>query len=377
MRTKLALISCLAIVGCAALTSAASAATASRWGAYHAGINDGGPKEKQNTPTPFGLSEVTAVQASNSSSYVLRADGSVWASGDGSVGQLGDGALNSSSTPVRVAFPKGIVIASIGEAKNQGYAIDSTGQAWTWGAGGASSDCIPGKIHSKPVSIPALTGVAAVQGGQNHVLWLTHQGTVLGCGTNTDGQLGLGDEVTRVDRPTVIPGLESIVQISSGNRTLEARDSSGRVFMAGENTSGQIGIGSSEEDVWTPTLVPVPEPATNIAAGGDLVPNGTSFAIAAGGVYGWGADEQGQVGDGQRKPKRSPVNTGLHFASIASGGAFVLGLDSEGNLYSWGSNSGGALGVPHTGSKSLTPLFVEGNVASMSATAGDALSLSR
>jgi alpha-tubulin suppressor-like RCC1 family protein len=375
--TKLLLLAGLATVSFASLAPAASAASATRWGSYNAGKEETGPSERQNTPAPFGLDEVTMVQASNSSSYALLADGSVWASGDGGAGQLGDGARESSSTPVRVAFPKGTVITTIGEAKNEGYAIDSAGHAWTWGAGAVASSCMPGKVHSKPVVIPGLTGAVAVQGGQNHVLWLTSEGTVLGCGSNSDGQLGLGEEVGVAKRPTIIPGLSSIVQISSGNRTLEARDSSGRVFMAGENTSGQIGIGSSEEDVWTPTLVSLPEPAVNISAGGDLVPNGTSFAITAGGVYGWGADEHGQVGDRQRTAKRSPVDTGLQFASVASGGAFALGLDSEGNLYSWGSNNGGALGTGRRAGKSLTPRLVERNVAAMSATAGDAMALSR
>ncbi len=70
--------------------------------------------------------------------------------------------------------------------------------------------------------------------------------------------------------------------------------------MCGENTRGQDGVGSMAPAVWTPTLVPLPEPATNISAGGDVVPNGTSFAVTKGGLYGWGNDGAGEVGDGQR-----------------------------------------------------------------------------
>jgi alpha-tubulin suppressor-like RCC1 family protein len=360
-----------ALAAALAPTASASAGSVSRWGSYLAGSQEAGPPETQFEPAAVGLTDVSSVAAGNSSSYALKADGSVWAWGNGTVGQLGNGSVANSSSPVAVAFPQGVVITAIGESKNQGFAIDSGGEPWTWGQG--TADCMPGRMSSRPVRIPNLTQVVEVQGGQNHVLWRKRDGTVLGCGTNGDGQLGLGDEVANAKTPMVVPGLQSIVQISTGNRTLEARDSSGRVFMAGENTRGQIGVGSSEENIWTPTQVPLPEPATSISAGGDLVPNGTSFAITAGGLYGWGSDEQGQVGDQQTAPKRSPVNTGLHFTTVASGGAFVLGLDSAGNLYSWGSNAGGALGMSRKGGRALTPVLVDSSIATVSATAFNAL----
>jgi alpha-tubulin suppressor-like RCC1 family protein len=335
-----------------AFATSATAATVSRWGSYLAGFGGAGPSETQTQPAPAGLSEVTIIDASNSSSYALRADGSVWAWGNGTVGQLGDGKLASSSTPVRVVFPKGIVIKTIGESKNAGYAIDSAGEAWAWGQG--TADCLQGRVRSEPVKITGLTNLTEVQGGENHVLWLERDGMVLGCGANGVGQLGLGKGVGVAKSPTVITGLKSIVQISAGDRTLEARDSSGQVFMSGENTRGQVGVGSSEAAIWTPMQVPLPEPATSISAGGDLAPNGTNFAMTAKTLYGWGYDGQGQVGDRQTAPRLSPVDTGLHFASVAAGGTFVLGLDKEGNLYSWGRNAGGDLGIGRPGGTSFS-----------------------
>jgi Regulator of chromosome condensation (RCC1) repeat len=357
----------------ATATATATAATVSRWGSYLAGLPEPGPVETQMSPTSVDLEGVTMIDASNSSSYALKSDGTVWAWGDGTVDQLGDGNAASSSSPVQVAFPKGVVITTIGESKNQGYAIDSNGEAWTWGQG--SSDCMPGRLHDKPVKIAGITEAVAVQGGGNHVAWLERNGEVLGCGTNNDGQLGLGEGVRSTRFATVIPGLKSIVQISAGDQTLEARDSSGRVFMCGENVRGQVGVGSSARAVWAPTEVPLPEPAINISAGGDLVPNGTSFAITQGGVYGWGNDRASEVGDGRQTTKRLPVNTGLHFTSVASGGAFVLGLDDEGNVYSWGLNTGGALGTGAAGRRSAAPVLVDTGVSAISATARNALDL--
>ena len=81
---------------------------------------------------------------------------------------------------------------------------------------------------------------------------------------------------------------------------------------------------------------------------------------------------RGEVGDGQRASKRSPVNTGLHFASVASGGTFVLGLDGEGNVYAWGA---GPLGTGGESQRSSAPVLVDSGVSAISATARNALDL--
>jgi alpha-tubulin suppressor-like RCC1 family protein len=333
-------------------------------------------EELRFSPTPEeGLSEPVAIDASNSSGYALEANGTVKAWGDGGVGQLGDGTREDSSSAVTVQFPAGTVITSIGEAKDEGFAIDSTGHGWMWGANGYRSGCVPGTKQLVPVQISGLSKVVEVLGAENHSLWRKANGRVLGCGVNTVGQLGLGEAVDKVKTPTPIPGLSSITQISASDHTSEALNTSGRVFMAGENTEGQIGIGSSTEAIYSFTQVALPEAATYISDGGDFPPNGTAFAKTARALYGWGYNRQGQLGNGTTSFTNSPVNTGLHFATIFSGGLFVLGLDSEGDVFSWGSNAGGSLGTGSKGRKSTTPVFVEGGVSAISATARNAVDL--
>lgn len=361
-------ISIAAIVAFLCLASIAEAGTVSHWGSYLNG-------EEALQPTPLavpGLSEVVAVEASNSSGYALKANGTVWAWGNGDDGQLGDGALASSlTTAMQVKLPGRIV--AIGEAKNEGLAVDSTGQAWVWGENGSGSLCVRGKALSTPVKVPGLTKALAAHGGEEHTLWLTSSGSVLTCGRNTWGELGLGAGVSMTRTPTVVPGLASIVQVSVGERTSAALDAQGRVFMWGENVHGAIGVGSSAPTIWTPTHVPLPEPASSISTGGDLEDNGSSFAILPKeAVYGWGYDNHGQVGDRSTLDKPAPVNTGLHFTSVVAGGVFSLGLDHEGNVYSWGAGFGGSLGVGHTKGPAFTPLFVEGGVSEISATAKNA-----
>lgn len=187
------------------------------------------------------------------------------------------------------------------------------------------------------------------------------------------GRAGAGRRRAGRAHPTAVPGLSSIVQVSVGERTSAALDAKGRVFMWGDNVHGAIGVGSSAPTIWTPTYVVLPEPASSISTGGDLEDNGSSLAILAHeALYGWGDDNHGQVGDHATGDKPSPVNTGLHFKSAVAGGVFSLGLDREGNVYSWGAGFGGSLGVGHNRGPAFTPLFVESGVSAISATAKNA-----
>jgi alpha-tubulin suppressor-like RCC1 family protein len=344
-----------------------------RWGTYFGG--DGGGFTQPLPTTVPGLEEgVVALAASNSASYALK-DGAVFAFGDGGAGELGDGSTAASpATPVQVSFPAGVIVVSIGEAKNTGFAVDAAGQGWAWG-GGEQGDLCLGKPATKkvltPEKVPGITNAVAVAGGQNHVLWLLADGTVEACGTNEEGQLGVGESVGKSTTPVKVPGLSGVVEISAGNVTSAAREASGAVYMWGGDEAGQIGTGTEAEGVFEPFHVPLPGPASEVSAGGDLGSNGHTLALVRGEVYGWGADNSGQIGDGVKANKPTPVDTGLKFSTVVASGACSLGL-SGGELWAWGGNSGQALGTGAAG-RQPDPGLVASGVSMISGTAMNSL----
>lgn len=363
----------IAAVLLAVLAPAASAQK--RWGSFFDG-GTGEPHTQSSPTTVPGLSGVTRISASNASAYFLKADGTVWAVGDGMKGELGNGGTaDAPSTAVRVAFPKGTSIVAIGEAKNEGYAIDSTGQGWAWGANEKGSLCLGrGGKRLMPVKVSGMTEAVAVAGGENHVLWLLANGTVKTCGINTRGQLGVGTTPNDSKVPLLVPGLSGIVEISGGERTSAARDRKGRLFTWGANENGNCGLGTETPAVFTPQQVTLPGPVSQVYAGGNTGENGHTLALVGGEVFGWGKDESGDVGDGATSVHRpNPIATGLHFRRVAASGRSSFGLDAEGNVWAFGADRSEALGNGVGVVNQPTPAIVDTGASMISATSTDSL----
>jgi alpha-tubulin suppressor-like RCC1 family protein len=358
---------------CMFVSVADAASSVDHWGTY---LN--GEKGTLMRPTVLpALTGVSTIDASNSSGYAIK-EGHVEAWGNNARGQLGDGlTANSLEAPVRVHLPEGVTAVSLGEARNTGIAIDSSGHAYGWGEAGLGDLCRGGVKQLTPVPIPGLSGLVQVQGGENHTLWLTSAGKVYGCGSNEHGELGLGESIERVTTATLIPGLPAnVVEVSAGSRSSAVRTSDGRVFTFGDNVHGQECVGSTAPYIYQPHEVTLPAKARQISAGGDLLDNGSLLILTVTNeLIGCGDDEAGQLGDRSLEDKRSPVATGLHFKTAVTGGAESFGLTETGELFGWGSASVGALGNGRFSGRVLKPELTLTGVSSISATAVSAVAI--
>ena len=333
-----------------------------------------------------GLREApTVVDASNASSYALEPDGSEWAWGAAGKGQLGDGnkVVKYADTAVPVDFPERVKIVAIGEARSSGFAVDSTGQGWAWGEGGSAMFC-PGTAGTDntpgidiPQKVPGITDAVAVQGAETHVLWLLANGTVVGCGDNAHGQLGLPQSVKQATKATQVPGLTHVVELSAGTQHSLARTASGKVYGFGANKEGQLCLGKpanlAQNYVYAPIEIPLPGAASDISGGGNNTEeDGHSLFLVEGVPYGCGADEEGELGDGSTVIKYTPtVSSGLltlGLTQVATAGETSVGLSSSGEVYTWGFDIYGDLGNGSETGLSLSPLPIASGGVEVSAT---------
>jgi alpha-tubulin suppressor-like RCC1 family protein len=373
---RLAVIAALALMPCLGF-SAAAGAQVLRWGAES-------NNEEQTTPVGVtGLPEIpTTIDAGNRTSYALEPNGTEYAWGSGTHGELGNNSgEHSDDVAVKVQFPAGVHIVAIGEARASGFAIDSTGQGWGWGEGGAGIFCSARKNITLPTKVPGITDATAVQGGETHVLWLLANGTVVGCGSNNFGELGLGRSIPETETAQQVPDLSHVVEISAGERHTLARTSTGKVFAFGSNEEGQACQPERVNKVFTPTEVRLPGPASDISGGGNHPFNGHSLFLVEGVPYGCGDDSSGQIGDGQTSNKFTPTVASevltLGLTKVVAAGEASMGLSSSGEVYTWGSAEAGDLGNGSDEGFSLSPVPVASEGLEVSATAHNMITRTR
>jgi hypothetical protein len=170
--------------------------------------------------------------------------------------------------------------------------------------------------------------------------------------------------------PTTTPGNSLTASTHSLALT---RD--GTAWAWGANQNGQIGNGSITDST-TPLAIPGLSKTIAVAGGGSH-----SLAVTADGtVWSWGANGSGQLGNGTNADSAVPVQIpNLHdITAVAAGDNHSLALASDGTVWAWGENSSGQLGDGTTVNRN-TPVEVEwlSNIVAIAAGKVHSMALSR
>lgn len=352
--------------------------TVIHWGSFFG--DSPGHNPRLLSPTTITLpGPVVQVATSNSTQYALLANGTVYAWGLGDDGQLGDGGRsNSLTTAVEVRFPPRVTIASLptdAMPYNTGLAIDTKGHAWGWGFNSAGQLCMGNADeYLTPVELP-FTDVTTMAGAGDHALY-DSDGTVYACGGNENGDLGDGS-TTPSKTPVTVHALDhdgDVTELVASFNDSGALLSDGTYLDWGYNELGQVGNGPIISSSLQPVAVSLPLPVIEVAQGGSSPNNGQTLVVLSdGSLRSWGADHNGQLGNGQTINEPLPVAfsalPGVKFTSVASGGNTSYAVSTTGDLYSWGGGGDGQIGDGETTWSTLAPVKVESGVSFVSATA--------
>ena len=216
-----------------------------------------------------------------------------------------------------------------------------------------------------------VTKVVYISAGSYHSVAVNSNGDVYSWGWNGQGQLGNGT-TTDSNLPvevkvegTPMAG-KKIVHVSTGGNFYKgsslALSSEGKVYSWGANDQGQLGNGTT-----TDSNLPVEVKVEGTPMAGKKIVQtaiGVTHSMALdseGNIYAWGWGGEGQLGDGANDNSNVPVlvkkeNTGLEHKTIKkvmAGGMFSMVLTSDGSLYSWGKNNYGQIGDGTTNNYNL------------------------
>jgi RCC1-like G exchanging factor-like protein len=194
--------------------------------------------------------------------------------------------------------------------------------------------------------------------GQDHTIFLTKAGEVYTCGWGADGQTGLG-HYNNQHQPELVQGDikgEKIVKLSSVGDCVLALNEKGEVFGWGNSEYGQISQVEGIQQINVPSNLKYFDgigKITDIAAGGSFC----AVLNEAGDVFVWGF---GLLGFGPnvdycKLPKlipptlfgRNSFNPANRVVSINCGLNHLAAVNSDNDLFTWGKNKFGCLGLGH------------------------------
>jgi alpha-tubulin suppressor-like RCC1 family protein len=281
-----------------------------------AGIGPGPTGPQILVPTPIDMTGplfgkfILRIACGDSASMVLADDGGLYTVGDNSTGLLGrPGGSSLLFTPVDMTgVLAGKSIVEI-DCCVTALVLDSNGAVYTWGSNN------------------------------------------FGALGNNSG-VGSSNVPVAVDTSGVLAG-KVIKKVSTGYFCSIVLDSNGAAYTWGGNFTGQLGDGTN-----TDSSVPVA-----VYTGGDIdgeplvevmtctTSNFFMFAIDdLGNLYSWGGNGFGQLGNGTLAPTNVPllvdysgVLAGKRITRITAGTNYALALDTDGNIYGWGSDDVGQM----------------------------------
>ncbi|KAF1375974.1 hypothetical protein PFLUV_G00225760 [Perca fluviatilis] len=195
--------------------------------------------------------------------------------------------------------------------------------------------------------------------GHRHTAFLLEDGTVYTCGCNDLGQLG--HEKSR-KKPEQVVALDAqiILAVSCGESHTLALNDKGMVFSWGQGSDGQLGLNNFEECVRVPRNI---KSLSDVQIAQVACGYWHSHALSRGGqVFSWGQNRYGQLGlgiNGQSIPTPQIIQSlqGIPFAQISAGGAHSFALTLSGAVFGWGCNKFGQLGLNDSNDRSFPALL--------------------
>lgn len=260
-------------------------------------------------------------------------------------------------------FAVGLTFYQIGRGLDHTCAV-TMGGGYCWGSNAASKlGSLTGSTSSD--SVPALVRTditfAQLMAGIDHTCGLTSGGAAYCWGGNDSGQVGNGNHMLAVEPVRVVtPAGVTFTMLSAGLWHTCGLTTSGAAYCWGANGDGQVGDGTNASTA-VPVLVSGALSFTAVHAGGWH----TCGVTADGTAYCWGRNSSGQLGDSTTTPRPAPVRVkgpdGLVFDAVGAGQNHTCSLATDGAAYCWGSNGAGELGDGTSENRSA-PVAVTGGL---------------
>src|SRR3990167_8640279 len=289
-----------------------------------------------------GLPPIVSVAAGNHLSLFVDHDRNAWGMGNSFYNQLGT--VGNCAEPHQIKFEGDVKIKMAAASLNYfAVFLDEDGNVWTSGYNGFGQLGLGHLNNVAPTKIQNIPKICSVSAGYYHTLLLDENGEVWTCGHNKHGQLGRSTEKHNTVDFGKIESPVRFKSVSAGNFHSMFLDVEGRVWGCGHNNDASLALphtnGVTSVEVWQDNAK-----IAHISAGFHR----SLLIDEEGGV--WYAGTKVQKGSQQiyNPHMISKVQEIFNRAFVSSCESHQLVVDTEGQVWVWGNNYSGQLGLGHT-----------------------------
>jgi len=300
----------------------------------------------------------SAIAAGEVHTIALKTDGTMWSWGANSGGQLGIGSTDNipHPNPLQVGTDTDWTDISCGYAHTIARKTNST--IWTWGWNELTQLGLGDTLtRDAPTSVGTGTNWTAINCGNYHTLAISTTGsskTLWAWGRNEYGQLGLGDQTARNTPAEIVTGTDWATVAGGYLHTFAISTTGGAstLWACGENELGQLGLGYTSLVILPITQVGTESNWATVGISDAPYTGGQVHVIAVktnGTLWSWGANSSGQLGIGSTDTNAHSaplqVGTDTNWSAITLGNEYTIAIKTDGTLWSWGKNTNGQLGL--------------------------------
>lgn len=288
--------------------------------------------------------------------------------GDNGVGQLGNGFLGDGGTPIPTPVIGGLHFRHVSAGAAHACGVTTGSQVYCWGANlrGQIGDSTHTK-RNRPTKVYGNRSYRQVRAGSETTCALTTAGAAYCWGYNIFGQLGIGSTILQRLYPVKVSSGLTFVELSTQAQHVCGRTAAGKLYCWGHNADGQLGDGTTTNRFSPKAVLGTRLYQTVSAAGAHTCAIGMDDR-----AYCWGRNEDGELGDNTFTPHHTPtaVFGGLLFAGVSAGGQHTCGVTLGSKAYCWGAGTSGQLGIGDFSTKQAPPTKVAADLTWLGVTAG-------